>query len=167
MSHAHELHCYDYVNHPYERVSDTLFARAKEILARASGGVEGRARTLATNLKVDLGPFEIGADVAMEILGIEEEEASAGIPAKTRVKIVWYGAKSPRLFPSMEGELVVYPTASGETQVELSGRYTPPMGRFGEAFDAVIGHKLAKDSVQGFVEDIARLLREEVGNDDD
>jgi hypothetical protein len=163
MVQPHELRCYDYVNHPYAAVRDALRADLAGIFGRATKSATGRAHTLAANLKVDLGALEIGTDVAIEVLGVDErEEGPVGRAHTTFIRLRWNAARAAALFPSMDAELIVYPLSRDETQIELHGRYTPPLGAVGSALDSLIGHRLADASVHRFVTDVAGLLREEL-----
>jgi iron-sulfur cluster repair protein YtfE (RIC family) len=63
----------------------------------------------------------------------------------------------------MEATLVVYPLSRTETQLELSGRYRPPLGVLGSAVDAAWGHRIAKASVLRFVQELAAQLTKELG----
>ena len=161
MTQPHELHCYDYVNHPYTVVRDALRTDLGGLFERATKSAAGRAHTLAANLKVDLGVLEIGTDVVIEVLGVEErEEGPIGRTGTTFIKLRWNAARAAALFPSMEAELIVYPLSKNETQIELHGRYTPPLGAVGSALDSLIGHRVADASVHRFVTDVASLLRQ-------
>ena len=62
----------------------------------------------------------------------------------------------------MAAELLIYPLSRDETQIELDGRYTPPLGALGGALDSLIGHRVADASVHRFVSDVASLLRNEL-----
>jgi hypothetical protein len=57
------------------------------------------------------------------------------------------------------------PALEDETQIELHGRYTPPLGTIGSALDSLIGHRVADASVHRFVTDVASLLRDELAAD--
>ena len=163
MSKPHELRCYDYVNHPYTAVRDAMRADLGGIFERATTSATRRAHALAANLKVGLGALEIGTDIVIEVLGVEErEEGPAGRTRTTFIKLRWKGARAAGLFPSMEAEVIVYPLSKDETQVELHGRYTPPLGAVGGALDSLIGHRVADASVHRFVTDVASLLRDEL-----
>ena len=50
--------------------------------------------------------------------------------------------------------------AGTSTQVKLSGRYRPPLGRVGELADTLAGKQLAVESVQGFLDELVRRLEE-------
>lgn len=164
MAQAHELRCYDYVNRPYAVVRDALRSDLGGIFERATKGATGRAHALAANLKVDLGALEIGTDIAIEVLGAEErDEGPVGRTHTTFITLRWKAARAAALFPSMEAELVVYPLSKDETQLELHGLYTPPLGAIGGALDSLVGHRIADASVHRFVTDVASLLRGELG----
>jgi hypothetical protein len=163
MAQPHELRCYDYVNHPYAAVRDALRADLAGIFERATKSATGRAHALAATLKVGVGALEIGTDVVIDVLGVEErEEGPAGRTRTTVIGLRWNAARAAALFPSMEAELVVYPLSKDETQIELHGRYTPPLGTVGSALDSLIGHRVADASVHRFVTDVASLLRSEL-----
>ena len=163
MAQAHELRCYDYVNHPYAVVRDALRDHLGTMLERATRGATGRAEALAANLKVDIGPLEIGTDVAIELLGTEErEEGPIGLTPTTFIRLKWKAAHAAALFPSMDAELIVYPLSGTETQLELHGLYSPPLGAVGSALDSLIGYRVADASVHRFLGDVARLLRSEL-----
>ena len=163
MAQPHELRCYDYVNRPYAVVRDALRADLGGVFERATKGATGRANALAASLKIELGALEIGTDVVIEVLGIEErEEGPVGRTRTTVINLRWNAARAAALFPSMEAELIVYPLSKDETQIELHGRYTPPLGTVGSALDSLIGHRVADASVHRFVTDVARLLRDEL-----
>jgi hypothetical protein len=163
MAQPHELRCYDYVNGPYAKVRDALRADLGGIFERATKSAAGRAHALAATLKVGVGPLEIGTDVVIEVVGVEErEEGPAGHTHTTFIDLRWNAARGAALFPSMEARLIVYPLSKGETQIELHGRYTPPLGAVGSALDSLIGHRIADASVHRFVTDVARLLRDEL-----
>ena len=163
MTTAHTLRCYDYVNHPYAAVRDALRADTGGIFQRATTSAAGRAQALAANLKVALGPLEIGTDIAIEVLGIEErEQGPAGRTPTCIVTLRWNSARAAALFPSMEAELAIYPLSRDETQIDLQGRYTPPFGPVGGALDSLLGHRVADASVHRFVTDVATQLRAEL-----
>jgi hypothetical protein len=163
MTAPHELRCYDYVNHPYSAVRDAIRADPGRIFGRATSSAARRAHALAANLKVGVGPLEIGTDVAIETLGVEErDEGPAGRTPTTFIKLRWKAARAPALFPSMDAQLIVYPLSKDETQIELHGRYTPPLGPVGNALDSLLGHRVADASVHRFVTDVASLLRQEL-----
>ena len=61
------------------------------------------------------------------------------------------------------GDPSVYPLSAHETQIDLHGRYRPPLGVVGDAVDALVGHRLAEASVLRFVADSATRINAELG----
>src|SRR5262245_46468601 len=105
MANPHELRSYDYVNRPYRIVCDALRADLGGIFERATKSATGRADALAASLKVELGALEIGTDVTIEVLGVEERETGPiGGTQTTFIQLRWHAARAAALFPSMEAE---------------------------------------------------------------
>jgi hypothetical protein len=161
---AHELRCYEYVNHPYATVHEALRADLAGILARATKSAAQRADALAARLRVELAGVEVGTDVAIEVVRVTEEPPSGpGHTPSTIFELRWRAAHRAAVFPAMTAELHVYPLGKSETQLELRGTYRPPLGPLGTMIDGVVGHRIAEASVHRFVADIAELLKTELG----
>ena len=160
MAQAHELRSFDYVNHRYGEVASALRERASEIFARATNAAAGRAKALATTLRIEIAGLEVGADIALVVEKIEERGKGPSETPSMRMHLVWRAVRSPALFPSMEADLEVYPLSADETQLDLHGVYRAPFGVLGSTVDTLIGHRVAEASVRRFVEDLARYLRE-------
>lgn len=60
----------------------------------------------------------------------------------------------------MDGVLEIYPLASWETQVCLIGRYQPPLGLLGRVGDALIGHRLAEESIGRFFAELVERMEQ-------
>lgn len=63
-------------------------------------------------------------------------------------------------FPTFTGRLVLRPH-SGQTELELQGEYTPPLGEIGAAFDAFVGNKIARTTIRILLENLKAALEEE------
>jgi len=63
-------------------------------------------------------------------------------------------------YPAFAGTMHMHPQGS-DTEIVLSGEYQPPFGVLGEAFDAVIGKRIAEATAQTLLEE----LREELEAD--
>ena len=153
---APSVRCYDYVNQPYPRVRDALMANPHYVFRHATSA----ATAHAARLHVHVGVLDIGADVEIEITGVEQDIAY-NEPA-TRLKLEWKAVNNPQMFPSMSATLTVFPLSPTETQLELAGIYDPPLGKVGEALDAAVGHRFASAAVIKFVQEVAGWLREEL-----
>jgi hypothetical protein len=144
MSNRRELQAYEYVNRPYDVVREALLADPAALLGKD------------VDLRAIAGPFSIGAKVAIDIVGID---GRTDFTPTTRLTIEWKAAQRPGLFPTMRGILSLYPLTPTETQLDFMGTYDPPLGVLGDAVDAVAMHGIAKQSVDGFVRDLAAALR--------
>ncbi|HWO24373.1 MAG TPA: hypothetical protein VNO30_36765 [Kofleriaceae bacterium] len=59
MSSRHELHAYDYVNHPYETVRDLLLASPLTVFRHATTAVALRNEATGAELHAKAGPLDI------------------------------------------------------------------------------------------------------------
>jgi hypothetical protein len=159
-----EIHCYDYINHPYPRVRDTLTADAPTLFQSATNAAVSRAQSVASQLRVDFGGIAVEADIRIWVKQVDEKPSGPMSSPVTRVQFEWQAAKMPSLFPLMRAELAVYPLTATETQLDFSGLYEPPLGGFGKTVDSIVGHRIAEVSVHRFVSDVAEYLRRALTN---
>jgi hypothetical protein len=157
-----EIRSYDYVNHPYAAVRDVLVKDSAGVLRAATNAAASRARAVAAALHVNVGPLNVGAEIAVTVGEITERTVDAPISPVTRIPIEWSAAQRAALFPTMDAELSVYPLTATETQLDFLGRYEPPLGIVGGALDAMAGHRIAEASVHRLVADVGNYLREHV-----
>ena len=154
------IHCYDYVNQPYERVCDALRMKSNAVFHEATTSAESRAEEVAAGLHVNVAGIEIGKNVAIRIKCYTEVEGKSG--KKMTVHLEWQAAEAAGLFPVMNAELDVYPITSTETQLDFRGQYEPPLGLLGQAIDAVVGHRIAQATVHQFMTEVAAFLRKNI-----
>jgi len=147
MAIPHQLHAFDYVNRGYEHVRDALLKEPLVLFQRAT----------ATELRAKAGPVDVGAEIDIEIGAIEETVSAAGRKT-TKIGIAWKATRRPGMFPTLRGELLIYPLTRTETQLELSGTYDPPFGVIGEVLDAAGMHRVAEQTVNGFIQAFAAYM---------
>jgi hypothetical protein len=162
MSESREVRCYDYVTVPYGRVRGLLHSDASGIFARATATANERARDLMATLRLNVGPVEVGVDVRLEITGITDEVTAVGDP-RTRLDFTWQATQGAGFFPTMEATLSAYPLSPHETQLDLHGRYRPPLGTLGTAIDATVGHRVAEATVLRLLRDVRTAVITELG----
>jgi hypothetical protein len=160
MPERREIRSYDYVNHPYGRVRDTLVVDPAGVFRAATRAAAARAESVAAALHVSVAGLEVGAEIELAIGIIQEVETRGYASKTTRIPVAWQAAQRPQLFPLMDGELAIYALTATETQLDFLGRYDPPLGLLGEAVNAVIGHRIAEASVHRFIADVAQYLRD-------
>jgi hypothetical protein len=129
------------------------------VFRNATKAAASRVQTVAAQLHVNIGGIEVGTDITVAVGRIEESDGKTELSRVTTIPVEWKAAARPGLFPLMNAELSVYPLTATETQLDFLGRYEPPLGVFGDAVNAVVGHKVAEASVHRFVADVANYLR--------
>ena len=157
-----KIRCYDYVNHPYERVRDALKQDALIVFQAATKTAASRAQSVAAELRVDFAGIGVKTDIKIGVKNVDEKAGSSASMPTTKLTLEWEAAKMPRLFPLMKGDLFVYPLTATETQLDFSGVYRPPFGTVGKTMNAIVGHRIAEVSVHRFVTDVAGYLRREL-----
>jgi len=155
-----KIRCYDYVNHPYERVRDALKQNALMVFQSATKTAASRAQSVAAELRVDFAGIGVKTDIKIAVKSIDEKNVGSASNPTTKLTLEWEAAKMPRLFPLMKGELSVYPLTATETQLDFSGVYKPPFGTVGKTMNAIVGHRIAEVSVHRFVGEVAGYLRQ-------
>ena len=155
-----KIRCYDYVNHPYERVRDELKQNALTVFRSATKTAASRAQSVAAELRVDFAGIGVKSDIKIDLKRIDEKAAAPASLPGTKLTLQWEAARMPRLFPLMKGELFVYPLTATETQLDFSGVYKPPFGTVGKTVNAIVGHRIAEASVHRFVGEVAGYLRQ-------
>jgi hypothetical protein len=162
MSKGREIHCYDYINHPYEQVRAALSKDAPAVFQSATKAATARAQSIASELRIDFGGIGIGADIRVSVKNIESKDREARSGPATRLQLEWGATKLPRLFPLMNADLALYPITATETQLDFKGLYEPPFGPLGKAVNALVGHRIAEASIHRFVSEVAEYLRKTV-----
>lgn len=161
-SKGREIRCYDYVNHPYERVRNALQQNALSIFQSATRTAASRAQSVAAELHVDFGGIGLKTDIKIGLKRVEERVTKTNSIPTTTLQLEWEAATMPHLFPLMKGQLSVYPLTSTETQLDFSGVYKPPFGAVGKSINTVAGHRIAEASVHRFIDDVAGYLRQKL-----
>jgi hypothetical protein len=151
---------FDYVNQPYDRVHEAMLADPLGLFRDATRAAASRARSVAAELRVNIGGIDVATEIAISAGKIEETKRGGPV---TRIPLEWEAAKRPRLFPFMTAVLTIYPLTSTETQLDFAGRYQPPLGPLGKALNAAVGHRIAEASIHRFVTDVAQHLRSILG----
>jgi hypothetical protein len=102
MSHACEVRAYEYVARPYPSVRDALAKDAAAVFQGATSSAAVRARSLVSTLHSNVGPFDVAADVIVDLSEIEAEEDTPLGP-RTRLHVAWKAAAHSDLFGSPSG----------------------------------------------------------------
>jgi hypothetical protein len=63
----------------------------------------------------------------------------------------------------MDAVLSIYALSPEETQLDLHGRYQPPLGTLGNALDATAGYRIAEATVLRLLRDVRAQMMSELG----
>jgi hypothetical protein len=162
MSEPTRVHCYGYVDRPYEAVRVALHERPLELLRAATTVASARAGSMAAHLRLALGGAEIGVGIRPEIRSVREDEAVAGLGPVTRVDLGWRAFQGAAFFPVMSAQLSAWAVGPQETQISLEGSYEPPLGALGGVIDAAIGRHVAEGCVHALLRDLSAQLHREI-----
>lgn len=107
----------------------------------------GRA-SLALNVRQLHLPFEATIAVAVDAR-VEPGEAS------NEWHLQIQAARNPGLYPKFDGVLTLIAANETDSQLQLDGAYTVPMGSVGRVVDATVLRGAAKTSLERFVREVA------------
>ena len=151
----HDVHYNESIDLPFARVRAALLANPAYVFRHAPAA----PATNTAVLHVPLGPIDLSADVDVRVVGVEQEPA--GLPAM-RILVSWCASRHRALFPTMDATINIAASSPTQTRFELIGHHVPPLGRFGRAFDAILGRRLAQRSIVAFVHAVTGWLLEEL-----
>ena len=160
MSTGRQIRSYDYVNHPYKRVRDTLKQNAVEVFQSATKAAASRAESVAAELHVDFAGMGVKADIKILVKGVEEKPADAISSASTTLLSGVGSCNVAAVVSPHAGRAFRVPADRDRDPVGFSGTYEPPLGAVGKTMNAIAGHRIAEVSVHRFVSDVAGYLRQ-------
>lgn len=136
------------VSLPETRVAELLITHSTEM-----EGLGAAAYRSGEELRSRVGP---GGPVAKEIV------ISLDPPTMSRRGVViplrWRATGAEALFPSLDGELVVEPVDEDSCTLRLRATYRPPLGPLGGFVDRILLTRLARATVENWMERITAWL---------
>ncbi|MDX1659226.1 MAG: hypothetical protein R3343_10440 [Nitriliruptorales bacterium] len=146
------LYTYTYVRRPFDEVAQLLAEDPAAILQDATERAAKEARTLRTDLSIEIGGIEIGHDIMIEVGEFEPLSMLA-----VTLPLRWHADSAEALFPSMEATLEVQALSVRQPMTQLSfiGSYRPPLGVLGAAGDVLVGKRIAEAVVHRFINTVA------------
>lgn len=74
------------------------------------------------------------------------------------VRLEWRAARHAELYPELEGHLRLERGQPAGSRLRFDARYAPPAGQVGVAVDRALMHRVARASVEDFVDRVASAL---------
>jgi hypothetical protein len=151
------LHCYAYLEAPFDLLSRLLAEDAASVLQHATDDAAEQAGHLSRRLRVEVAGFEVGRDVSIEVGAFEPREVTRSI-----VPLRWHAERGRLLFPELRADLEIGAVVIDPplTQITVRGSYEPPLGLLGAGADRMLLHRLAEATVHRFTHDVADQLRQ-------
>lgn len=112
--------------------------------------LRGKDGVSRLRLRVPTGAAARGLALEREVW-VEARRARGEAGLNDLMLITWV-PEGTGVFPAFEGILIV--RSENGTSIELDGTYTPPFGPAGQAFDATIGHRIAKSTARELLKDL-------------
>ena len=85
---------------------------------------------------------------------------------RVMLPVSWEAVGGPPIFPKMEGTLHVEPQGARATKITLNASYDPPLGKLGELIDRALMHRIAQETMNDFIERLARALSADLQDHD-
>jgi len=140
-----------YIEAPYSQAADAFERR----LGLGRGASRGKC-VLTLALPVPEGP-----EIARVVTATSERIANAA-NYTSRYAISWPAGTTPHGIPTPGFEGIVALSAGedySETTIQLDGRYDPPGGVAGRAFDGVVGRRIAHATLGALLSGVGEELR--------
>ncbi|HTX03484.1 MAG TPA: hypothetical protein VMD07_07370 [Candidatus Acidoferrales bacterium] len=135
------------VNAPYSVALDSIVRRLRVKQHRLKLSVSLAKLGFGANLGID-------RDVEVKFVPVHGHKGERIL--HDELQFVWEPAGGGP-FPTFTGSLRMHPLGL-HTEIVLSGEYKPPFGVVGEAFDAVIGKRIAEATAQALLDTLQQEL---------
>jgi hypothetical protein len=110
-------------------------------------------------LRFDLSEVGIGGKISLEHDVIMQFRKRGDVEDVDGIYSVQWIAAGDGPYPRFIGVMNVSAGADPRTSsLEIDGTYNPPLGLFGRIFDWILGRRLARHSIERFVEKIAQSI---------
>jgi hypothetical protein len=147
-----------YVDRAFRDVRRHVASAPTRILGDGPPEASGGPDEPTAGLHVRRAGLDLVRDVRMVLGDLEVGVQSARLPLR------WEDAAHPDLFPILDATFELSPVSAGHpmTQLGLFGQYQPPFGRFGSLADTLAGRRIVLESVERFLDELARRLEREL-----
>jgi len=136
--------------------------------ARVEDALSGDPATWMTNLaehanrRGDALLAEVGFGEDLRIARTVEIRfaGSVRVGNKTILPFRWSASGPGGVFPALDADLEVAPLGTESTQLAVSARYVPPLGKLGKLIDRAVLSRVAEATVKDFLDRVAAAVVE-------
>lgn len=148
MSERPEIHLERGLDAPVERLEDVLRAGPERWVP---GFADDGGRTTAV-LRYQQGGRHIERTIEVEVGPVQR--FAYGVS----VRLDWRAARHSELYPELEGHLRVERKDPAGARLRFDARYAPPAGQVGAVVDRAVMHRVARASLEDFVDRVTAAL---------
>lgn len=151
------LYAYAYAEVPFDDAIAMLASDPEGLLQSATESSVEQAGEVVSNLRLEVGGFDLGRDVTIELGRFDPVEQLRAV-----VPISWRASAGHHLFPTLDASLEVAALSLQPpvVQVTVAGMYEPPMGLLGSVLDRTVLHRVAESVIHRFVHEVAERLEQ-------
>jgi hypothetical protein len=132
---------------------------AEDVLTRSPEawlpGIAGTANERGEQLLAEVG---FGDERRVQ----KEVEIGFGAPIRMRTRTIlpmrWAAAGSRGLFPALDADLEIASLGAHQTQLSMSARYVPPLGKVGRMIDRAVLHRVAEATLKDFLDRVGQAM---------
>ncbi len=148
------LYAYRELDVPWQQAVDALTEHRAALFGDAT---DATVHGAVTRLHTTVAGLDVGRDVTVRLGPIRD----LGMHTVS-MALTWDAVDGHGIFPRMLGsiELTAMSDHPARTQLTFLGTYTPPLGVVGTIVDAAAGHKVADDTIDHFIDEVATRLAE-------
>lgn len=140
----------------FESSSRVLLENPSLVFAPAADTGARLARRFPSEIAVQVrGGSSVVQSVTVE-LGLPKQ-----VPGAMEFDLNWQPAGHAHLLPVFRGSFTAAPEGL-HTRLSLQGTYSPPFGPVGTFGDGLVGHRLARQTINTFLRNVARRIDQEV-----
>jgi len=139
-----EVHC------PYVRALEYLDRYLSHL------GWSDRSHMVVLRLRVPLGPSDAGKGLSLDkevIASLDRSAQPRGL--EERITVTWAPQDAHEPFPKFDGTLSLEAATPKACFLKLEGKYEPPLGVAGKAFDTALGRRIAESTAHLLLKEIA------------
>ena len=147
------------VDRPYDDVVARIGGDARQLFEAAldvARAVDEHRQPEDEHLRIAVAPGRWPARLAKQVdLRLTPPRQ---VSDSTVVSFSWRATGGTSLFPDFDADLCIAPVGITVTQLQLQGRYHPPIGLLGRQADRLVLHRVAESTVRTLLTSIATAI---------
>lgn len=130
------------------------YVRARDALRSVIEALMNDGSWTTMALSADVGPVTVKKNVQVRFARAQEA---------THFDELWridWKPENGGPYPDFNGSLSLCYSSGGAAELQLSGKYAPPLGTVGRGFDLVLGQRIASNSCRNLLKELGHRIEE-------